>query len=294
MTLTNSNNLTIPRHKAALKRHELSLPMAATVDAGILLPEHKHLDYGCGRGDDVRFLQAMGFRSCGYDPYYFPRTLKRAVDVVTLIYVLSTIEVPMLRCEVLTSAYRLARQTLVVSAITGRSTNHAGIAYSDGVITRWGTFEKCYSHTELKHLIEDTLGVPARYLAHNTYTVSHNSRALPLIIHSSDRRYLAQCCSLLHCQQQELKSGWIPPADAIIEKHSSIQKGRRYCYFRLKSRSRSLPNGKLTMHLGTAQSPCYLDAVEAIERRDLLRINSRRLLGIELNVERSPYLEHQV
>jgi hypothetical protein len=277
---TNLEHFTIPRHKAALKRNELSLPMAATIDGGILLPHHTHLDYGCGRGDDVRFLQAMGFRSRGYDPYYFPRALKRAADVVTLLYVLSTIEVPMLRCEVLICAYQLTRQTLVVSAITGRSTNHVGTPYSDGVITRWGTFEKCYSHTELKHFIEDTLGVPARYLTHNTYTVSHNSKALPLIIHSTDLPYLAQCRSLLYSQQQELESAWIPPADAIIEKHSSIQRGKRYCYFRLKSRSRSLPNGKLTMHLGNATNECYLDAVRAIERRDLLRINERRLLRI--------------
>jgi hypothetical protein len=227
----------------------------------------------------------MGFRSRGYDPYYFPRTPKRAADVVTLIYVLSTIEIPAVRCEALVSACQLARQTLVVSAITGRSRNHQGIACNDGVITKWGTFEKCYSHTELKHLIEDTLGVPARYLAHNTYTVSHSSKALPLIIHSADLHYLAQCRSLLYFQQQELESAWIPPADAIIEKHSSIQRGKRYFYFRLKSRSRSLPNGKLTVYLGTAQSEGYLDAVRAIERRDLLRINERRLLRIEAIID---------
>lgn len=281
MTPTNLNVLAIPRHKAALKRDRLSLPMAAAVDAKILLPEHKHLDYGCGRGDDVRQLQAMGFRSCGYDPYYFKSTLKTSADVVTLLYVLSTIEVPMLRCEVLVRAYRLARQTLVVSAITGRSANHAGIAYNDGVITKWGTFEKCYSHTELKHFIEDTLGVPARYLAHNTYTVAQNPKALPLIIHSSDRNYLERCRSQLYSQQQELESAWIPPADAIIEKHQQIQRGHRYCYFRLKSRSRSLPNGKLTMHLGNATNECYLDAVGAIERRDLLGICERRLQRVE-------------
>lgn len=281
MMPTNLENLKIPRHKAALKRNQLSLPMAAAVDAGILLPHHAHLDYGCGRGDDVRFLQAMGFRSKGYDPYYFPRTVKRTADVVTLLYVLSTVEAPALRCEVLAQAYQLARQTLVISAITGRSGNHRGIAYNDGVITRWGTFEKRYSHIELRHLIEDTLGVPARYLAHNTYTVSQNSKALPLIIHHSDRRYLQECRSLLYSQQQELGSGWIPPADAIIEKHSSIQKGKRYFYFRLKSRSRSLPNGKLTAHLGNATNECYLDAVRAMERRDLLCISERRLMRIE-------------
>jgi len=85
-------------------------------------------------------------------------------------------------------------------------------------------------------------------------------------------------------QQQELKSAWIPPADAIIEKHSSIQRGKRYCYFRLKSRSRSL-NGKLTAHFGTPQSEGYLDAVRALERRDLLRISERRLLRIEAIID---------
>ena len=281
MILTNSDDLIIHRHKAALKRNQLSLPMAATIDAGILLPHHTHLDYGCGRGDDVRQLQAKNFRSRGYDPYYFPRTFKRAADVVTLLYVLSTIEVPVLRCEVLCHAYQLTRQTLVVSAITGRSRNHAGITYNDGVITKWGTFEKCYSHTELKHLIEDTLGVPARYLTHNTYTVAHNPKALPLIICSSDCHYLEQCRSLLYSQQQELESTWIPTADTLIEKHQQIQRGHRYFYFRLKSRSCSLPNGKRTMHLGCATNERYLDAVRAIERRDLLHINERRLLRIE-------------
>lgn len=286
MTPIQSNKLTIPRHKAALKRDRLSLPMAATVAAGILLPQHKHLDYGCGRGDDVCELQSMSFHSRGYDPYYFPNTVRRPADVVTLLYVLSTIEIPSLRCEVLVSAYRLTRQTLVVSAITGRSANHAGTPYNDGVITKWSTFEKCYSHTELKYLIEDTLGVPARYLAHNTYTVAHNPKALPLILHNSDRDYLAQCRSLLYSQQQELESAWIPPADAIIEKHQQIQRGHRYCYFRLKSRSCSLPNGKRTMHLGHATNERYLDAVGAIERRDLLRINKRRLLRIEAILDR--------
>ncbi|MEG4852187.1 hypothetical protein QUB10_14885 [Microcoleus sp. B5-D4] len=117
MTPTQLDQRTIPRHKAALKRNELSLPMAATIDGGILQHHHTHLDYGCGRGDDVRFLQAMGFRSRGYEPYYFPR-IKKAADIVTLIYVLSTIETLMVRYEALISAYHLTRQTLVVSAIT--------------------------------------------------------------------------------------------------------------------------------------------------------------------------------
>ena len=71
------------------------------------------------------------------------------------------------------------------------------------------------------------------------------------------------------------------PPDAIMEKHSPIEKGNRYCYGRLKSGSGSLPKGKRTMHLGNAINECYLDAVREIERRDLLRINEPRLLRIE-------------
>lgn len=48
----------------------------------------------------------------------FPALSKEAADLVTLIYVLSNIEAPMLRCEVLIHADGLTRQTLVVSAIT--------------------------------------------------------------------------------------------------------------------------------------------------------------------------------
>ena len=40
------------------------------------------------------------------------------VDVVTLIYVQGSIEIPRVRCEILSSAYQLTRQTQVVSAIT--------------------------------------------------------------------------------------------------------------------------------------------------------------------------------
>ena len=274
-------NLTIPRHKAALKRTNLSHPMVAILEAGILQQQHQHLDYGCGRGDDVRFLRALGFCSLGYDPYYFPDAPKKAVDVVTLLYVLSTIEIPSIRCEVLCKAYKLARQSLVVSALTTRTNNYPGIVYNDGAITKWGTFEKCYSHTELKQLIEDTLGIPARYLVQNTYTVPYHPKALPLNVSSTNRNYLDKCRVKLESQQQELLSEWIPPADALIEKHSLISRGKRYSYFRMKSRSRSLPNDKLTMHLGCATAQRYLDAVGAIERRDLLNINARRMLRIK-------------
>ena len=60
----------------------------------------------------------MGFPSRGCDDYYFPPALKRVVDVVTLIYVQGSIEIPRVRCEILSNAYQLTHQTQVVDAIT--------------------------------------------------------------------------------------------------------------------------------------------------------------------------------
>ena len=54
---------------------------------------------------------------------------------------------------------------------------------------------------------------------------------------------------------------------------------------RLKLYFRFFPDGKLTMHLGNVQSEAYLDAVRAMERRNLLRINERRLLRIEAIID---------
>ena len=84
------------------------------------------------------FLQAMGFRSRGYDPYYFPQ-IKKAADIVTLIYVLSTIETLMVRCEALISAYYLTRKTLVVSAITPAIDQSCGYC-----LERWRNYQVGY------------------------------------------------------------------------------------------------------------------------------------------------------
>jgi len=84
-------------------------------------------------------LLAMGFRSRGYDHYYFPFALRRVVDVVTLIYVQGSIEIPRVRCEILSSAYQLTRQTQVVSAITPALGKPSGNS-----LQRWHDFEVGY------------------------------------------------------------------------------------------------------------------------------------------------------
>jgi SAM-dependent methyltransferase len=45
------------------------------------------LDYGCGYGQDVRFLQTNGFDAYGYDPYHSPDLPSGKFDIVVCFYV---------------------------------------------------------------------------------------------------------------------------------------------------------------------------------------------------------------
>jgi DNA phosphorothioation-associated putative methyltransferase len=130
------NKLEIHRHKAAMRRSQLSSTIRAALRHEIITQEQTHLDYGCGRGNDVEFLQEIGFNSIGYDPYYFPKPPEPA-DIVTLNCVLNVIECPVERSRTLTHAYALAKKTLIVSSIIGeKKLLNEGTRYRDGIITK--------------------------------------------------------------------------------------------------------------------------------------------------------------
>ncbi|MCP4444822.1 MAG: methyltransferase domain-containing protein [Myxococcales bacterium] len=56
-------------------------------------PRSKILDYGCGKGADVRWLQSKGHHAAGYDPFFFPErfALEERYEVVTCNYVINVI-----------------------------------------------------------------------------------------------------------------------------------------------------------------------------------------------------------
>ena len=49
------------------------------------------LDYGCGYGQDVRFMQSKGYDAHGYDPYYFADSQSDTFDTVVCFYVLNVL-----------------------------------------------------------------------------------------------------------------------------------------------------------------------------------------------------------
>ena len=151
-------NSGIDRRRTALHRHEFSAPMQRLLAFGFLDGQRTLFDYGCGRGDDLRQLHAMGIEAAGWDPVFRPEAARRPSDIVNLGFVLNVIEHADERRRALEAAYSLARQVLVVSAMLGYRSKRAQFpGYRDGVRTRHNTFQKYYAQDELRRFLESTL-----------------------------------------------------------------------------------------------------------------------------------------
>ena len=74
----------VQRHRTALQRYSLSTPMQALFRHGYLDGRGSVFDDGCGRGDDVRILAALGVDAAGWDPHFAAGKEKREADVVNL------------------------------------------------------------------------------------------------------------------------------------------------------------------------------------------------------------------
>jgi len=78
-------------------------------------------DYGCGLGDDLLGLQAMGVEAFGWDPIHRPDGERLEADVVNLGYVTNVIDDATERSETLKDAWRFAKWKSRVIYWTNRS-----------------------------------------------------------------------------------------------------------------------------------------------------------------------------
>ena len=158
---TNSTQVKIDRHKAAISRNDFSKPVRLALEAGLLNQNTTFFDYGCGQGGDLERVGKLGYESAGWDPYYRPDFPLVPADVVNLGYVINVIESQAERREALIKAWELTRQMLIVAAQVLIAQGNSQIAYEDGVITSRNTFQKYYDQEELKLYIDQVLGVDA-------------------------------------------------------------------------------------------------------------------------------------
>lgn len=146
------------RARTAISRTDMSKPVAQAIQDGIITVERSVLDYGCGRGGDVKRLQQLGYTAVGWDPVFEPEQPLAAADIVNLGYVVNVIESPEERAQTLQRAWDLTRSVLVVAArVDWEARGFASKPAADGIVTARGTFQKFFTQYELKSWIESTL-----------------------------------------------------------------------------------------------------------------------------------------
>ncbi|MBX9596016.1 MAG: DNA phosphorothioation-associated putative methyltransferase [Roseomonas sp.] len=158
-TARRPGNGSIARHRTAISRRRLSTPMQALVRWGLIGGDTTVLDYGCGRGDDVRTLKASGISAAGWDPHFASGGPIEAADIVNLGFVLNVIEDQDERAATLRRAFSLTRRTLCVAVMQpGDGRDTAGRSFADGVVTRRATFQRYFEQTELCDYVSAVLG----------------------------------------------------------------------------------------------------------------------------------------
>ena len=72
------------RHRAAIRRSDLSQPARQCLNDNVIGHQTSVLDYGCGRGQDVERLKQMGLRADGWDPFFAPDNPLAEHDAISL------------------------------------------------------------------------------------------------------------------------------------------------------------------------------------------------------------------
>ena len=152
----------IERHRTAIDRYTLSSPMQSLFRNGYLSGEMSLLDYGCGKGDDLRILEKHGIQITGWDPVYYPEEKIYSHDIVNLGFVINVIEDQAERQMTLKRAFKLTKKLLVVAVMLGgENLTNRFSRHGDGIVTKRNTFQKYYTQKELREYIENNLDEPA-------------------------------------------------------------------------------------------------------------------------------------
>ncbi|HNR14329.1 MAG TPA: DNA phosphorothioation-associated putative methyltransferase, partial [Thermodesulfobacteriota bacterium] len=180
---------TISRHRTAISRINLSRPIQLALDLGLIRSEWSIFDYGCGKGDDIRGLKALGINTYGWDPTYLPEGKKQLSDLVNLGYVINVIEDIEERLWVLREAWSLTKKALIVSARLVHELKDKNLkSFGDGFVTAKGTFQKYYKQNELRQWIDQELGVSCLAASPGIFIVFRDENLLQVYLASLSRR----------------------------------------------------------------------------------------------------------
>lgn len=211
-----SENNEVERHKTAITRAALSAPMYLLFTSGLIRHDSTILDYGCGKGDDIRALQSDGFTVAGWDPHYRPNpsSLKES-QITNLGFVLNVIEDPEERAEALQRAFSLTEVCLAVSVMLyGKADLSGARPYRDGYLTSRNTFQKYYTQAELREFISRVLNVEPLAVGQGIFLVFQDEL--------EEQRYLLR--RQIGFKGREYRAVPKPRAPQIITSNKSTEK----------------------------------------------------------------------
>lgn len=244
---------------AAPSRNYLSWMARTILNEGLINKNDTHLDYGCGKGSDVKILKEKGYQSVGYDPYYFPEYPIEKADIVSCGYVLNVLSKRCDRLDVIRQCWELTGSKLIIAAQTGT--------------------DRKLSLLELRAMIEVVTKSRASKLEKGIFLV----KKMPLYeVEILTKEEVIEECDRLKSE------GWVAPAGAFIKGYCTGFKGTKSRfsnhpsfglfpakrYYRLAHKDRVLPglNGDVkSLHLGKdKECDRYNWAVEGILRRNTI------------------------
>jgi len=267
----NPDTPSIPRHKTAIRRPDLSLPVKCLLRDDLMDADRSLFDYGCGYGQDIERLQSAGIACDGWDPFYRPDAARASAPVVNLGYVINVIENPDERAQTLQAAWQLCDDVLVVSAI-GPVEPPEGkeiVDFADGMLTSRGTFQKHYRHEELRAYLEQQLPCDAVPAAPNIFYLFKSEELRQQFLSIRYRRRLAvprkRVSELLFENNRDVLD---PFMEALTRLGRLPGQNELSIYPELVSRFGSLKRAFLVVRRATGEEPWK--EIEARRTEDLL------------------------
>jgi DNA phosphorothioation-associated putative methyltransferase len=222
--LEKANSIILPegsidRHKTAIDRNSLSQPMQALARHNYFNGDYSILDYGCGKGDDLRELEAHGIDASGWDPVHRSEGTLVNSDIVNLGFVLNVIEDKPERDETLKRAWGYTDKLLIVSVmIAGDRHIEQFQPYKDGIVTTRNTFQKYYSQGEFRNYIEETAGENAIAVGQGIFIIFKDKIEEQLFL--VERQHIRRAWK--QKTQREIKQHTPKIKKDLIDKHLSL------------------------------------------------------------------------
>ena len=285
----------IDRHKTALHRDSISLPLRLAIAKGLLKKNFTVFDYGCGHGDDVEFLRKNGFRSIGWDPFYFPKALpSKKFDFVNLGYVLNVIDDPFERDLTLVNADAYSeRVTLISCMLVGDMNQKISMPHADGFISSNNTFQKYFTQTELRTYIEEQLDTTTYALKPGVFAVIKDPTLLEdfeyLNIARKDESYADELHKLKdlnfgiydknkkHFSQRNERSSLIVD---FFKRHARMPTYKEFCEKGCKTQSRQEFNYSVSKLTSKLEEQLIRNVTEKVKAELLQKFCLRRFIRL--------------